>query len=86
MDEATPDTTEQAAFQELSKPKLSKAQRHQKKRLIRHVILICLCLIPLFIWLESSLLNADITLPVSSDILIFGVINLNVILDEILIK
>jgi two-component system, NtrC family, nitrogen regulation sensor histidine kinase NtrY len=80
MDEATPDTTEQAPFQELSKPKLSKAQRHQKKRLIRHVILICLCLIPLFLWLESSLLNADITLPVSSDILIFGVINLNVIL------
>lgn len=80
MDETTPDTTEHPAFQELSKPQLSKAQRQQKKRLIRRVIFICLCLIPLFVWLESSLLNADISLPVSGDILIFGVINLNVIL------
>jgi two-component system nitrogen regulation sensor histidine kinase NtrY len=81
MDEATPDTTEHPAFQELSKPQPSHTQRQKKKkRLIRQVILICLCLIPLFIWLESSLLNADITLPVSSNILIFGIINLNVIL------
>jgi two-component system, NtrC family, nitrogen regulation sensor histidine kinase NtrY len=80
MDKTSPDTTAHPAFQELSKPQLSRAQQQQKRRLIRQVILICLCLIPLFVWLESSLLNADITLPVSSDILIFGVINLNVIL------
>ncbi len=80
MDEVTPDRTELPPYQELSKAHLSKQQRLQKKRLIRQVILICLCLIPLFVWLESSLLNADITLPISSDILIFGIINLNVIL------
>lgn len=80
MDKATPDTTERPPYQELSKVHLSKQQRLQKKRLIRRVIFICLCLIPFFVWLESSLLNADITLPISSDILIFGIINLNVIL------
>jgi len=80
MDKATPDTTERPPYQELSKVHLSKQQRLQKKRLIRRVIFICLCLIPLFVWLESSLLKADITLPISSDILIFGIINLNVIL------
>ena len=80
MDNNGAETTEYPAFQELTKPRLTMEQRHRKKRLIRHVILICLCLIPLFVWLERSLLNADITLPVSSDILIFGIINLNVIL------
>ncbi len=80
MDNNGDETTEYPAFQELTKPRLTMEQRHRKKRLIRHVILICLCLIPLFVWLERSLLNADITLPVSSDILIFGIINLNVIL------
>ncbi len=77
MDEANRDTI---AEQQLSKPRLSSRQRQQKKRLIRQVILTCLCLIPLFVWLEISLVNVDITLPISSDILIFGVINLNVIL------
>ncbi len=76
----TTDQEEQADYQQFGKPQLNQAQRQLKKRLIRQVILICLCLIPLFVWLESSLLNADITLPVSSDILIFGIINLNVIL------
>ncbi|MCF8055718.1 MAG: HAMP domain-containing protein [Desulfocapsa sp.] len=67
-------------LQQPGRQQLSSRQRLQKKRLIRQIILICLCLIPLFVWLESSLVNVDITLPVSSDILIFGVINLNVIL------
>ncbi len=80
MNEANRDITAQPPQQELSRPQLTHRQRQQKKRLIRLVILICLCLIPLFVWLESSLVNIDITLPVSSDILIFGVINLNVIL------
>ena len=80
MAKATPETTKLLPYQELNKAHLSKQQRRQKKRLIRRVILICLCLIPLFVWLESSLLKADITLPISSDILIFGIINLNVIL------
>ena len=59
---------------------LTPAQRLKKKRLIRQAILVCLALIPFFIWLESSLFKTDLSLPVSSDILIFGLINLNVIL------
>jgi len=80
MDELIKSPTEHLGSQDLGKPRLTRAQRQKKKRLIRRVILICLCLIPLFIWLESSLLNADISFPVSGDILIFGIINLNVIL------
>ncbi|HIP39712.1 MAG TPA: HAMP domain-containing protein [Desulfocapsa sulfexigens] len=74
------DKTEQLPILVLSKPQLNSKQRQEKKKLIRQVIIACLFLIPLFIWLERSLLNVDISLPVSSDILIFGVINLNVIL------
>ncbi len=80
MEESTQDTLQLPAPQSLSKPQLSTKQRLQKKRLVRLVILVCLCLIPLFVWLERSLLNVDVTLPVSSDILIFGLINLNVLL------
>lgn len=80
MDESTKDEVLLPTPLSLSKPQLSDEQRQQKKRLVRKVILTCLCLIPLFVWLESSLINVDITLPVSSDILIFGLINLNVLL------
>ncbi len=87
MDEAAPNDTEQKQAplperrkQDRRRPKLNSLQRQQKKRLIRRVILACLCLIPLFIWLETSLLKVDITLPVSSDILIFALTNLNVLL------
>jgi two-component system nitrogen regulation sensor histidine kinase NtrY len=62
------------------KPALSPAQRQQKKRIIRLVILICLALLPLFAWLEKNLISSDITLPLNSNILLFGVINLNVLL------
>ncbi len=62
------------------RPALDPAQRLQKKRLIRLVILSCLCLIPLLTWLEKSLFTSDITLPINSNILLFGIINLNVLL------
>ena len=65
---------------ESSRAKLSPRQRQQKKRMIRRIILLCLCLIPFVVWLEKSLLKVDISLPISSDIIIFGLINLNVIL------
>ncbi len=80
MDEAAPKNTEQATLHEPGKPKLNSLQRQQKKRLIRQVIIVCLCFIPLFVWLENSLLKVDITLPVSSDVLIFALTNLNVLL------
>ncbi|MBU0664581.1 MAG: HAMP domain-containing protein [Proteobacteria bacterium] len=62
------------------KPALNPAQRLQKRRLIRLVILSCLCLIPLLTWLEKNLFTNDITLPINSNILLFGIINLNVLL------
>lgn len=80
MDDSTQKQIQLPAPQSLSKPQLSDEQRQQKKRLVRKVIVTCLCLIPLFVWLESSLVNVDISLPVSSDILIFALINLNVLL------
>ncbi|MEN8190550.1 MAG: ATP-binding protein [Thermodesulfobacteriota bacterium] len=64
----------------LAKKDLSTAQRRQKKRLVRLAILICVCLLPLFIWLESGLFATEITLPINSDILVFALINLNVLL------
>lgn len=79
MDEDAPNSPHRP-LQELSKAKLTPQQRQQKKRMIRCIILLCLSLIPFVVWLEKSLLQVDISLPISSDILIFGLINLNVIL------
>ncbi len=52
----------------------------QKKRLIRWTILLCLPLIPLFLWLQSTLYTGESGLPFSSNILIFGLININALL------
>jgi len=64
----------------LVKPLLSSKQKVQKRKLIRRVIFVCLALIPLFAWLQSSLLNKEITLPISSNVLIFALININLLL------
>jgi two-component system nitrogen regulation sensor histidine kinase NtrY len=55
-------------------------QIRQKQKLIRRVILFCLLLIPLFIWLQSHLLSDKVDLPINNSILIFGLININVLL------
>lgn len=52
----------------------------QKRRLIRRVILICILLIPFFIWIQSILFKGKIALPLDNNILIFALINLNVLL------
>ena len=62
------------------RPALNPAQRQQKRRLIRLVILTCFFLFFLLSWLEKSLVTSDSTLPISSNILLFGIINLNVLL------
>ncbi|MBW6520123.1 MAG: HAMP domain-containing protein [Desulfoarculaceae bacterium] len=62
------------------RPPLSPTQRLQKKRLIRLVILICLCLLFFLGWLERSLFSSQAPLSVDSNILLFGIINLNVLL------
>ncbi len=55
-------------------------QRLQKQKLIRRVILFCLLLIPIFIWLQSHLLKNEVELPVNNSILVFALININVLL------
>ncbi len=55
-------------------------QIRQKQKLIRRVIVVCLLLIPFFIWLQSHLLKDQIDLPISNSILIFALININVLL------
>lgn len=61
-------------------PGITREQRRQKRKLINRVILFCICLIPLFIWLQGRLFERDIQLPLNSNIVIFALINLNVIL------
>jgi two-component system, NtrC family, nitrogen regulation sensor histidine kinase NtrY len=51
-----------------------------KQKLLRRVILICLLLIPFFIWLQSILLKGKVELPIANNILIFALININVLL------
>ncbi len=59
---------------------ISAEQREWKKKMIRKVIIFCLGLIPLFIWLQKFLFNIEVSLPVNSNILIFALINANVLL------
>lgn len=62
------------------KPYITEEQRLQKKKLIRWVIVFCLCLIPLFGWFQGKLFEQNLDLPVNSNIVIFALININVIL------
>jgi len=59
---------------------LNAAQRLQKRRLIRIVILLCLCLLPLLAWLEKSLVGSAVGLPLSKNVFLLAIINLNVLL------
>ena len=52
----------------------------QKRRLIRRVVLVCILLIPFFIWMQSLLLKGEVELPISNNVLIFALININVLL------
>ncbi|TKB28175.1 HAMP domain-containing protein [Desulfopila sp. IMCC35006] len=63
-----------------SKRPYTEKQIRQKQKLIRRVIIICLLLIPFFIWLQSQLLKGQADLPVNNSILIFALININVLL------
>lgn len=78
MDQATHKSPQPDSAPE--RPMLDPAQRQQKKRLIRLVILICLGLLFLLAWLEKSLLTSHTSLSSNSNILLFGIINLNVLL------
>jgi two-component system nitrogen regulation sensor histidine kinase NtrY len=56
---------------------LTAEQRQKKQRLIRSVIGCCLLLIPLLGYVQRSLLSGELTLPLSSTVLIFALININ---------
>lgn len=66
------------------KPALSKPDREQlvlqKRRLVRRAIFFCILLIPIFIWIQSQLFKNDFQLPFNNNILIFALINVNVLL------
>jgi len=52
----------------------------QKRKLVRRAILFCLLLIPFFIWIQSQVFESNLQLPFSNNILIFALININVLL------
>ena len=56
---------------------LTPQQRQKKRRYIRYVIIFCGSLIPLLLLLQSILLKGTFSLPISSTILIFALININ---------
>lgn len=55
-------------------------QVRQKRKLVRRAILFCILLIPLFIWIQSQLFDKNLQLPFGNNILIFALININVLL------
>ncbi|MHB8810308.1 MAG: sensor histidine kinase, partial [Desulfobulbaceae bacterium] len=56
---------------------LTPQQREAKRRYIRYVIIFCCALIPVLALLQHILLKGTYTLPLSSTILIFALININ---------
>lgn len=62
------------------KKRYTPEQQKQKRRLVRRAILVCLGFIPLFIWFQSLVFKYEDSLPISSNILIFALINVNVLL------
>lgn len=52
----------------------------QKKKLIRRTIFACVLLIPIFVWLQSRFLPGDSEVSPADNILIFALINVNVLL------
>ncbi|MDK9709317.1 MAG: ATP-binding protein [Desulforhopalus sp.] len=58
----------------------SAEQIQQKRKLVRRTIFICLLLIPFFVWLQSTFLKGGTEVPLTNNILIFALININVLL------
>ncbi|GAB4338708.1 MAG: ATP-binding protein [Desulfobulbaceae bacterium] len=56
---------------------LTPQQKEKKRRYIRYIIIFCCALIPLFAMLQRILLKGTFSLPLSSTILIFALININ---------
>jgi two-component system nitrogen regulation sensor histidine kinase NtrY len=57
------------------------AQQQTKRRRIRYTILICLLLIPVLTYLETVVFQiGEVSFPVSGNVLVFSLININIIL------
>ncbi len=56
---------------------LTQEQKKKKQRLIRYVIIFCALLIPVLGYVQSGLLKGETSLPISSTVLIFALININ---------
>jgi len=57
------------------------AEQQAKRRRIRYVILICLLLIPILTYLETIVFQiGEVSFPVSGNVLVFSLININIIL------
>ncbi|MFT5699605.1 MAG: two-component system nitrogen regulation sensor histidine kinase NtrY [Desulforhopalus sp.] len=63
-----------------TKQPYSALQKRQKRKLVRRAIIFCILLIPLFIWIQSQLFESNLQFPFSKNILIFALININVLL------
>jgi two-component system nitrogen regulation sensor histidine kinase NtrY len=60
---------------------MTMAEQQIKKRRIRYAILVCLLLIPLLTYLETVVFQiGEISFPVSGNVLVFSLININIIL------
>ena len=60
---------------------MTKKPDHIRKKRTRYVILICLILIPVLTYLETVVFEiGEISFPVSGNVLVFSIINVNVIL------
>jgi len=56
-------------------------QQHTKRRRIRYAILVCLLLIPVLTYLETVVFQmGEVSFPVSGNVLVFSLININIIL------
>lgn len=65
---------------EQEKRSYSPEQIRQKRLLIRWVILVCFCFIPFSIWIQSALVKHETSLSAGNNLLIFALLNLNVLL------
>lgn len=62
-------------------PDILALRKRKKRRLIRYVIIVCLCLFILLTYLESKVFTLGVVpFPVSGNVIVFALININVVL------
>ncbi|MGL1930216.1 MAG: ATP-binding protein [Desulfotalea sp.] len=66
--------------EQLNKTFTPEEQKRHKRKLVRRAIYLCLCVIPLFIWYQTRLLQNNDSSFTDSNVFIFALININVLL------